>query len=387
MEAWTVLLFAVVVGGCVGTTLGAIICLVIVHYFRSSIFDQDSRASQAAMLARLDALEAKWHKIESTQKHGVTPEPNHHVAATPKHKKPNKHGNPALDVFISYRAGELHSVASQIASELLVCNFTIFWDKRIMLSEAEFRDHLTESNHVLLLLSPGSLRPLCSLPTGGTDPLLSEIEVALQKPGSETAGSPQLIVVLVRPSILPIEDEQFFSALVRGDTSAFPDHPSGSWPVQSIRVTMTKILSHKIVEMPEESVPDVLHKVTQLLGTKKKDTPAIDDGTGWKVHPSDGQTFKDSVPPRYLRGLPNEAEARRRWQETLEWRAQNKIDDLVFEPQPHYKLMKKYYPHAYLGFSNNHLVRPTHHHLFLFLIFVHRAQFQHFLLQEIFIFS
>eukprot|EP00752_Nemacystus_decipiens_P007295 g6527.t1 len=53
-----------------------------------------------------------------------------------------------------------------------------------------------------------------------------------------------------------------------------------------------------------------------------------------------------SIPGRYLRGCAGDVvEAERRWRLTLEWRAQERIDEVLREPQPHFEVIKRHYPH------------------------------------------
>lgn len=42
-------------------------------------------------------------------------------------------------------------------------------------------------------------------------------------------------------------------------------------------------------------------------------------------------------------------EAKKRWESTLQWRKKDKVDEVLQEPQPHYNLIKKYYPHYIAG--------------------------------------
>ncbi|CAM9899904.1 unnamed protein product, partial [Discosporangium mesarthrocarpum] len=54
------------------------------------------------------------------------------------------------------------------------------------------------------------------------------------------------------------------------------------------------------------------------------------------------------VPARYLRGCGgDEVEAERRWRATLEWRAQERVDEVLMEPQTHFDLIKQHYPHYF----------------------------------------
>jgi len=54
----------------------------------------------------------------------------------------------------------------------------------------------------------------------------------------------------------------------------------------------------------------------------------------------------DELSERFIRGCDGDMEeANRRWKITLEWRKENKVDDILKEPQPHFFLIKEYYPH------------------------------------------
>lgn len=60
-------------------------------------------------------------------------------------------------------------------------------------------------------------------------------------------------------------------------------------------------------------------------------------------------------------------EARRRWQVTKKWRAENRVDYVLEEPQPNFAMIKKLYPHAVhkMGKSGHwvYIERPGHAHL------------------------
>jgi hypothetical protein len=51
------------------------------------------------------------------------------------------------------------------------------------------------------------------------------------------------------------------------------------------------------------------------------------------------------LPLRFLRAGKNDpVEGRRRYDMTLEWRRENSIDTVLYEPQPHFELIKRHYP-------------------------------------------
>jgi len=52
------------------------------------------------------------------------------------------------------------------------------------------------------------------------------------------------------------------------------------------------------------------------------------------------------IPDRYLRGCQGDmVEATKRWKETLQWRAEQNVDQILVEKQPHFRLIKECYPH------------------------------------------
>ncbi|KAG5181758.1 hypothetical protein JKP88DRAFT_320878 [Tribonema minus] len=54
------------------------------------------------------------------------------------------------------------------------------------------------------------------------------------------------------------------------------------------------------------------------------------------------------VPVRYLKGCKGDmAEAKRRYAATLSWRKAEGIDSILAQPQPHFDLIKRHYPHFY----------------------------------------
>ena len=58
------------------------------------------------------------------------------------------------------------------------------------------------------------------------------------------------------------------------------------------------------------------------------------------------------IPVRYLRGCGNDStEALRRWELTLVWRKEFDVDNILYEPQPHFSLIKQCYPHYIHGRS------------------------------------
>eukprot|EP01071_Lankesteria_metandrocarpae_P013592 Lankesteria_metandrocarpae@DN736_c0_g1_i1.p1 len=67
-------------------------------------------------------------------------------------------------------------------------------------------------------------------------------------------------------------------------------------------------------------------------------------GMKWEIG-ADPDTEQDQVPPRFMLGIPEPLEARRRWQATKLWRREEEVDSILDQPQENYAVCKKYYPH------------------------------------------
>ncbi|CAM9389954.1 unnamed protein product [Scytosiphon promiscuus] len=75
-------------------------------------------------------------------------------------------------------------------------------------------------------------------------------------------------------------------------------------------------------------------------------TPTSGAPVGAAGAPRGGESEDISIPGRYLRGCAGDAvEAERRWRLTLDWRARERVDEVLREPQPHFELIKRHYPH------------------------------------------
>lgn len=58
----------------------------------------------------------------------------------------------------------------------------------------------------------------------------------------------------------------------------------------------------------------------------------------------------EKISKRYIIGCNNDMkEASKRWKNTLEWRQQENIDNILYEPQPYFFLIKNMYPHYHAG--------------------------------------
>ena len=59
---------------------------------------------------------------------------------------------------------------------------------------------------------------------------------------------------------------------------------------------------------------------------------------------------EDEMPQRFINGCMGDTrEAKRRWDITKKWRKQERIDEIMDEPQPHFDVIKEFYPHYYCG--------------------------------------
>mmetsp|Transcript_9037 Transcript_9037/g.17692 ORF Transcript_9037/g.17692 Transcript_9037/m.17692 type:complete len:309 (-) Transcript_9037:402-1328(-) len=85
----------------------------------------------------------------------------------------------------------------------------------------------------------------------------------------------------------------------------------------------------------------------------KKGTVVIDTDPATlplKIYSAPPQEDNSDIGGRYIRGCPGDiVEARRRWELTKQWRKEYKTDQLLFEPQPHFALIKRYYQHYIIG--------------------------------------
>ena len=64
--------------------------------------------------------------------------------------------------------------------------------------------------------------------------------------------------------------------------------------------------------------------------------------------PPNAYLFPPGTWERYLRATKNDAlEAQIRLSSTLQWRIQNRMDDILLSPHPHFDNLKRCYPHAY----------------------------------------
>ena len=79
----------------------------------------------------------------------------------------------------------------------------------------------------------------------------------------------------------------------------------------------------------------------------------INPGSCSEGNTDDSSDFTDlQVPGRYIRGCQGDrTEALRRWRETLAWRREQRVDNILNEPQPNFFEIKKFYPQYFHGKS------------------------------------
>lgn len=60
--------------------------------------------------------------------------------------------------------------------------------------------------------------------------------------------------------------------------------------------------------------------------------------------------LEDEIPQRFIDGCDGDMrEARRRWDITRHWRETEGVNNILNEPQPHFRLIKEHYPHYHAG--------------------------------------
>ena len=66
--------------------------------------------------------------------------------------------------------------------------------------------------------------------------------------------------------------------------------------------------------------------------------------------PSAPQCSASATPARFLAATDGDADAAAaRWAATLAWRHEQRVDDLLHTPQPHFDVIKRHFPHAIVG--------------------------------------
>jgi len=67
-----------------------------------------------------------------------------------------------------------------------------------------------------------------------------------------------------------------------------------------------------------------------------------------------GLSSLPAIPQRFIDGcFQDMVEAKRRWAITYRWRKREKVDGVLYQPQPYFHLIKKHYPHFYCGRGKN----------------------------------
>lgn len=120
-----------------------------------------------------------------------------------------------------------------------------------------------------------------------------------------------------------------FEACIRGDgIDSFRSH---------VHDDDSSTIRHYQVPLECEEVDSVAQSCSTLSAS---DAPAKE--TRSKMEEA------EELPVRFLRaGKGHEAEGLRRYQETLTWRRENGIDNLLYEAWPEFELVKRHYPHFF----------------------------------------
>jgi CRAL/TRIO domain len=166
----------------------------------------------------------------------------------------------------------------------------------------------------------------------------------------------------VDPSFVDI----FYDAKDRESVEALLDEdliPIGLEPDDSVMVeSFEACIRGDGIDSPRSSRDD-----SSTLRHYQVPSECHDDGTSMAgscstLSVSDAPTTKETkakptkidLPLRFLRaGKGDEVVGRRRFQETLQWRLENGIDNFLFEAWPHFELVKKHYPHFFHGRGRN----------------------------------
>lgn len=319
-----------------------------------------------------------------------------------------------FDVFLAYRSPLPASIAQsatspsqrsnilEVAEKLALAlvendphwKFTVFWDKRILLPQKQFRQWISGSGCVVVLLSERSLKPLRNVNATDEDSFLEELELAVDKlelaPATRDSKTESCIL---EPSVLiPVYvgpwtagTNSKVSKISIGDLKTvhpwldpewYPDNESRSCCTRTIRETMTNILrippilldtSVHDIRPVAQSIAERIHsnyyrrashtptpprnvldqQQSSSTVAENADLPA--ENTRWNPIPAESDLFRNTIPERYIVGLSAEGPdvPAKRWKETLEWRETNRVDDILDEPQEMYETIKKFYSHFY----------------------------------------
>lgn len=118
-----------------------------------------------------------------------------------------------------------------------------------------------------------------------------------------------------------------FEACIRGDMDSLRSSHDGD----------SSTIRHYQVPLECEEGASVAQSCSTLSAS---DAPSKEASTKQEV--------EEELPLRFLRaGKGDEAEGRRRYQETLAWRRENGIDTILYEAFPKFELIKKHYPHFF----------------------------------------
>lgn len=165
------------------------------------------------------------------------------------------------------------------------------------------------------------------------------------------------------------EDLLFFDALSTGDVEGNPDALQSKQPDRDV-ILLDNVIAiapggHLYLEAGD-SVAAANNKAAkntkkneknkELMALAPPPTPAVALPAN---HPNFVPPLRAPPPPnflplRFLRaGKGDVLEGKRRYKATLDWRRENQIDNILREPSPHFKIIKKHYPHFFHGRGYN----------------------------------
>ncbi|CAB9516165.1 SEC14 cytosolic factor [Seminavis robusta] len=187
-----------------------------------------------------------------------------------------------------------------------------------------------------------------------------DIDTALEQPQQQLSEEDQQLLV-VDPSFVDIfydaKDRESVEALLDEDLIPIGLEPDDSVMLESFEACIrsdggidTQRSSHddssslRRYQVPLECAEESIAGSCSTLSAS--DAPSKEA--------KEVKTNHNELPVRFLRaGKGDEVEGRRRYQETLQWRKDNGVDNALYDAWPMFELTKKHYPHYFHGTGRN----------------------------------
>jgi hypothetical protein len=134
--------------------------------------------------------------------------------------------------------------------------------------------------------------------------------------------------------------------------------------------SLTDILRGKVSKQELMSYPSMLYGISAVLSIASARVTVKKLGSPKAIRQKKDETFslniilyghafaradtvgEEALPERFVNGCDgDQKEARRRWNQTKRWREEAGADDIIFEYQEHFSVMKNLYPHYHAGRS------------------------------------